>query len=183
MPSARFKLVVALMGALTVGTYAAEPFLVASGGEPRKPAPDFTLATIDGSTFSLSLQGNGTVVLLDFMATWCFPCRDQLATLAGLRLTFPAAMLTMVSIDEEYSIEPARVAEFRETYARTGGSAEAQSWYFAADTVGEHVGLKYGVNALPTVVLIDRAGGIARTWYGAVTGATLEIAIEAELRA
>ena len=183
MPSARFKLVVAVMSVLTVATYVAEPILVPNASAARSPAPDFSLATIDGSTFRLSDRPNGSLVLLDFMATWCFPCRQQLQDLREIRAEVPPAALMIVSIDEEYSIDSASVARFRAAYGGINGSMEGSRWYFAADTVEEHVGLKYGVTALPTVVLIDADGAVARTWFGSVSSATLVQAIAAELRA
>ncbi len=183
MPSTRFKFVVALMSALTVFTYLAEPVLIAHGAEPRKPAEAFSLATIDGGAFRLADRPNGSLVLLDFMATWCFPCREQLAELGAVRQSFPAAALAIVSVDEEYSLAAARVHDFRQTFANISGSVEPSGWYFAVDTVEEHVGLRYGVSALPTVVLIDGNGAVARTWFGAVSAASLKAAIDAEFRA
>ena len=183
MPSTRFKFVVALMSALTVGTYLAEPVLVVHGAEPRKAAEAFSLATIDGGVFHLADRQNGSLVLLDFMATWCFPCREQLADLSAVRQSFPPAALAIVSVDEEYSLAALRVQEFRQTFANISGSAEASRWYFAVDTVEEHVGLRYGVTALPTVVLIDGSGAVARAWFGAVSAAALKAAIDGELRA
>jgi thiol-disulfide isomerase/thioredoxin len=183
VPSPRFKFVVALMSVLTVATYVAEPVLVAHGAEPRKPAEAFSLATVDNGAFSLADRPSGSLVLLDFMATWCFPCREQLSDLAAVRQAFPAAALAIVSIDEEYGLAGARVMEFRHSFANVSGSLEAARWYFAVDSVEEHVGLRYGVTALPTVVLIDGTGAVARTWYGAVSAPSLQAAIDAEFGA
>jgi thiol-disulfide isomerase/thioredoxin len=180
MPSSRFKFVVALMSALTVSTYVAEPVLVAHVPEPRKEAAAFSLATVDGSTFRLADRPNGSLVLLDFMATWCFPCREQAAELVDLRQHYSPDDLAIVSVDEEYSIAAERVLEFRLAFANISASVEAFRWYFAVDTVEGHVGLRYGVTALPTVVLIDGDGRVARTWFGAVSAASLRVAIDAE---
>lgn len=181
MPSLRFKVVVAVMSALTVASFLLEPFVVAHGPPERPVAAEFSLPTIDNSTFSLSARPNGSLVLVDFMATWCYPCRLQLADLREVRVEVPRALLTIVSVDEEYSIAPAAVDEFRTTFGRVAGSQEESGWFFVVDTVEEHVGLKYGVTALPTLVLVDRDGRIARTWFGGVSSTALVAAIADEL--
>jgi thiol-disulfide isomerase/thioredoxin len=183
VPSARFKLVVAAMSALTVGVYLAEPFVIARGQEARPAAADFTIATVDGSTFSLTQRPNGSLAVIDFMATWCIPCRRQLLDLAELRAEFTPAELTIVSVDEEYGIDPQRIADFRLAFANIAESREGVGWYFAVDTVEAHVGLEYRITALPAVVLVDAAGRIAATWIGGVASSTLASAIAGELAA
>lgn len=183
MPSARFKLVVGVMSALTVAVYVGQPVLVGAAPAPRKAAEDFTLPTVDGSTFSLAAQPNGTFVVLDFMATWCFPCRQELKDLRDIRFEFSPDVLTIVSIDEEYGLDGGAVMNFRQAFGQVNSSAEGAEWYFAVDTVEQHVGIRYGVTALPTVVLIDGEGNVAKTWFGAVSSATLASAVRAELAA
>ncbi len=183
MPSHRFKVAVAVMSLLTVATYVAEPYVGAGTANFEKPASDFSLTTVDGSVFSLAQQGTATPVILDFMATWCIPCRQQLVELKALRAEYGPAEVVMISVDEEYGADPAAVRAFRLTYANISGSIESEGWYFALDTVEEHVGLAYGATALPTLVLIDRSGNIAKTWFGAVSAPVLRGAIEGLLAA
>ena len=181
MPSARFKGVVAAMCLLTIATFVAEPYLVSHAPAPRAAAPDFTLATIDGSVVKLSDRPPGSLALVEFMATWCFPCRQQIKDLSEVRSTFDKGEVAIISVDEEYSVAGERVAEFRSAFASISGSVEGAGWYFAVDTVEAHVGLQYGATGLPTVVLVDAEGHIAHTWFGSVSSTTLRSAISAEL--
>jgi thiol-disulfide isomerase/thioredoxin len=67
-----------------------------------RPAPNFTLPTLTGSQVSLA-QYRGRVVLVNFWATWCPPCRAEMPILMKLQQTFaPAGFEVLgVSVDEE----------------------------------------------------------------------------------
>ncbi len=58
----------------------------ADGAEPFS-APDFTLATVNGESFKLS-ESSGQVRLIDFWATWCAPCREEIPMLNELQATY-----------------------------------------------------------------------------------------------
>ena len=134
--------------------------------EARPLAPPFEVATVDGGSFALA-DHLGEVVLVDFMATWCIPCREQIPAFhaARERLGFVA-----VSIGVDPTEDDAALARFRD---------EVQAdWPFARDT--DALRVRYDAYALPKQVLVDREGRIAwETRPGQVIdGARLEREVE-----
>jgi len=111
-----------------------------------KPAPEFTLKDVDGHEVTLaSLRGK--TVLLNFWATWCEPCREEMPHLKTIYGEFRDKGLTMVSVDTNEAAEKARqyFADHNYSFVNLLGS-------------GSDVVPKYGANAIPRVVLIDKDG-------------------------
>lgn len=128
----------------------------------RPLAPPFEVVTVDGGRFALA-DHRGEVVLLDFMATWCIPCKEQIPAFHDVRarLDFVA-----VSLDVDPTEDDATLARFRD---------EVQAdWPFARDT--DALRIRYEAYTLPKQVLVDREGRIAwETRPGQVVdGARLE---------
>jgi peroxiredoxin len=71
---------------------------------PAKAAPDFTLPTADGQQVALG-QYRGKVVFLNFWATWCIPCREEMPALERLHQTYQGQDLAIISIDLKESAE------------------------------------------------------------------------------
>jgi peroxiredoxin len=128
-------------------------------GRDRHPAPDFELKDAEGKAVRLS-DYKGKVVLLDFWATNCGPCRTEIPWFIELERTrkdqgFEALG---VSLDEHgwTDVKP-YVAEMKMNYRVVMGD--------------ETVALQYGdVEAIPTTFLIDRQGRIAAVHVGVDTG-------------
>lgn len=121
-----------------------------------RPAADFQLTTIDGRTIKLSdLQGQ--VVLLNFWATWCPPCRAEMPDLEALyREQGPGHKFTVLAVDVEETAAEAQA------FAREYGLTFA----VAADSAGKVSNDIYGILALPTSFIIDRAGNVRYRWSG-----------------
>ncbi|MBL8743174.1 MAG: TlpA family protein disulfide reductase, partial [Myxococcales bacterium] len=69
----------------------------------NKLAPDFTLPTLDGGQVRLA-DYKGKTIVLNFWASWCAPCRDEMPSLARLALALEGRkdiVLLTVSVDEE----------------------------------------------------------------------------------
>jgi peroxiredoxin len=131
--------------------------------------PDFTLRQLDGPNLRLQEQ-RGRVVMVNFWATWCGPCRQELPHLDRLYRQYrPAGFVLLgVSIDDE----PAKAAAL----ARSLGLGFPV--LFDAD---KGVARQWDLGAMPSTVLIDRNGRVRHIHRGWRDG--LETVYEAQTRA
>ena len=124
------------------------------------PAPDFTLATLDGEEFTLSSL-RGTPVVLNFWATWCPPCRAELPELktASERYVGQVAVIGVNQAEAAAAVERS-APELGLTFP------------IPLDHSGS-VSRRYGVRSLPTTFFIDRDGIIRQIQNGPLTEAVL----------
>lgn len=133
-------------------------------------APEFELTTVEGEKVSLKSLA-GKVVLVDFWATWCPPCRASLPELKALTKKFPPDKFTIVSVSADDNDN-----EWR-TYIQSHGMTWRQ--YRDAD---RHVIKAFGVKAFPTYVLIDQAGFIRERVIGLETQQTVGARLKEPLK-
>ncbi len=102
---------------------------------------------------------HGQVVLINYWATWCGPCQEELPGLLGVARDYTPKGLAMVGISMDVGADAAtKVRQFADRFHLPYPVAfPAQNWF--SDP---------GVMALPTTVLLDRQGRIAKTYQGAV---------------
>ena len=113
-----------------------------------RPAPDFTLQTADGNTVTLG-DLRGQVVVLNFWATWCPPCRAEMPALQEVYDARRADGLMVLAIDQS---EPADlVSSFRDELSLTFPLL-LDPGYFVSD--------RYRIGLLPTTFFVDRGGVI-----------------------
>jgi len=112
-------------------------------------APLFTSALLDGSPFDLAESLGQKVIVLDFWATWCGPCRTALPTLSEVAGEFRdrGVLLYAVDLDET----PTEVKDFL-----TQSGLELT----VIMDQGGQIANKYRVDAIPQTVIIDRQGTI-----------------------
>src|SRR5215469_18018774 len=125
------------------------------GDKDRKAAPDFMLKDADGKTVHLS-DYKGKVVLLDFWATWCGPCKIEIPWFMEFeqQLKDKGFAVVGVSMDEDgWNVVKPYIQQYKVNYRILLGN----------DQVGEIYG---GVESLPTTFLIDRQGKIASVHIG-----------------
>ncbi len=139
-----------------------------SSQQPR-PAPDFTLSQLSGPPLKLS-DYRGKVVLLDFWATWCEPCRAEIPHFVELQDKYGSQGLQIigVSMDDSPDPVPAFYKQFKMNYPVVMGNAQ----------IGEEYG---GVLGLPIAFVIDRQGLIRAKHMGATDAAVFEREIVAQL--
>lgn len=114
--------------------------------EGKGPAPDFTLASKEGSNIRLQEQ-LGNVVLINFWASWCTPCREELPYLEALQQEYADLGFTIlaVNVDEEPSKADILLSDIAITFP------------VLYDT-NDQVSKLYDVQAMPTTVIVDRDG-------------------------
>ena len=117
-------------------------------------APDFTLKTLDGEEMRLS-KLKGKVVLLDFWATWCAPCREAIPHLINLRKTYQEKSVEVIGMN----VDKGDV----ETVRRFVKSMDIP---YPITLTSEEVSRNYGVTALPTTIIIDKEGRIRQKFLG-----------------
>ena len=118
-------------------------------------APDFTLPALDsGAAISLR-DHSGSVVLVNFWATWCKPCEEEMPSMERLyrRLEPEGFRMVAVSVDED----PAVVREFRERLAIT--------FPIALDPTKE-VSRLYQTTGFPESLLVDGDGVVIERYVG-----------------
>jgi len=120
-----------------------------------KTAPDFTLKDLDGNSVSLH-QYRGHVVLLDFWASWCPPCRASMPTLDNFAAEYRDKGLVMIGVSLDRSASAASSFLNDNDYHRL-----IALWGSASASQG--VARMYGVNAIPHTFVIDRDGIIRFT--------------------
>lgn len=119
-----------------------------------KPAPAFTLTGVKGSTISLA-KYKGKVVLLDFWATWCRPCRIEMPLVQKLYDEFKAKDLVVFGVN--LMEEPAQVKSF---LAENG-----IGFPILLDRDGK-VAARYKAEGIPTLVIIGKDGNVSSYFTG-----------------
>jgi cytochrome c biogenesis protein CcmG, thiol:disulfide interchange protein DsbE len=134
--------------------------------DKRKPMPRFSYPTLTGDKWSLE-EHRGRIVLVNFWATWCGPCREETPDLVRVydRYRARGVEIAGVSLDEDPArAAPPFVKQFRVSYPILVPPVESP--------------LAAAIQTLPTSFLVDTQGRIARTWIGAVSEKTLTSAID-----
>lgn len=145
--------------------------VAASDPQPAvgRPAPDFSLPTLDGGTFRLS-DHRGKPVVLNFWATWCGPCQRELPAIQQAAEHYDGVVV-FAAVDQ---------AETLETVQRF---AENMGLSIVVPMDGEQeVGETYKVLGLPTTYFIDDNGIIRSVWMGEMNSVTLAENIAGILR-
>jgi len=94
-------LIISLAGLLLAGVMAGALFTERNATPEKKAAPDFSLALLDGKQFQLS-DHKGKPVMINFFASWCLPCREEIPTLVKIQneYTPKGVIFLAVAIDD-----------------------------------------------------------------------------------
>ena len=138
------------------------------------PAANFTLASLDGQNTSLSSL-RGKVVVLDFWATWCPPCRRSLPHLQKMSADPELKNKGLVVLAINQQEEVSKIRPFLEQ--------EHYTFNVLRDTDGA-VSRAYNVEGIPTTVIIGRDGNVRNVFVGFADESVKQVddAVDAALR-
>ena len=136
--------ILALLGLLTMGLRSA-----GSGPEIGMPAPDFSLPLYNGGDLTLS-DLRGQVVVINFWASWCDPCRDEAPALERVWRDYKDRGVVFIGVDYVDVESSAReyLAEFDITYPN------------GLDK-GQRIARAYRIRGVPETFFVDKSGNIA----------------------
>ncbi len=140
---------------------------IANKSSANKAAPEWQLKDLDGKAVKLS-DFKGKVVILNFWATWCPPCRKEIPTFVSLQKQYGEKGLVIVgvSLDEKgpAAVKPF-VAKMGINYPVVMGDPKTAADYG-------------GIEVVPTTFVIDRNGKVAAELQGDAERATFEAEIK-----
>jgi cytochrome c-type biogenesis protein len=131
-----------------------------------EPAPDVEFQTLTGKPFRLN-KLRGQVVLLNFWATYCIPCREEIPALNSLQAELAGQGLKVVGASLDDSVDG--VNAYQKSVAK---------FEYEVLLGGDDAKVKFEQSVLPTTYLIDRQGRIRQKIIGARDRATWEAAVK-----
>ena len=117
-------------------------------------APDFKVRTTSGQQVSLESY-HGRVLVLDFFATWCHPCRDSIPHLVEMNKKYAKQGLSVLGMSADEDGE--RVVN---TFA------EKNRMTYPIALAGESTLVDFGVRSVPVMFVIDKKGRVAEVYRG-----------------
>ena len=124
------------------------PLAQAAAPAVGSAAPNFTLRSLNGGNLRLQEQ-RGQVVLINFWATWCGPCREEMPLLDKLHTKYKSLGFTLLGVNVDDNPEAAREV----------ATKLKLSFPVLLDT-DKQISKLYDLNSMPSTVLVDRDGRV-----------------------
>jgi thiol-disulfide isomerase/thioredoxin len=162
-------LIVVAVALVANGVWASQHLEALRPMKPGRPAPEFTLPRLDDASKTLSLSSlRGKVVLLDFWATWCGPCRQMIPLLDALYADWSPRGVELVGVNSDGSgTASEEIAAFLKSHP-------ARYPMVIDDGRANSI---YRVTALPQLVLIGRDGTVRQSFIGLVGRTEIDRAV------
>jgi thiol-disulfide isomerase/thioredoxin len=186
----KVAVILAIVIAVIIGTYFADKATRLSGNNRTaivtpasdtvdKPAPEVTLKDLDGKDVSLA-QYKGKVVLVNFWATWCDPCREEIPWLIDMQQKYGPKGFTVlgVAMDEEGKSVVAPFVEKEKFTVNGQPSLMSYPILLGNDAAADKFG---GLLGFPTSVLISRDGKQIKRITGIISQDEISKVIESQL--
>jgi cytochrome c biogenesis protein CcmG, thiol:disulfide interchange protein DsbE len=137
--------------------------------ESRKAMPALVMEKLDGGEWRME-DHRGKVVLINYWATWCGPCQMETPGLVSLARDLGPGGLAVVGVSMDTG-DRTKVRDFVERF-QVG---------YPVVFPGNMSQMEFGMEGLPTTILVDRNGRVAKTYVGAVRRTDFEADVNAVL--
>lgn len=162
LASAGLMLALAVVGLLLTQGDAINGLFSKPPSEKKEAAPDFTFVLLDGKTFHLG-DYKGKPVLINFFASWCLPCREEMPVLekTGQEYSQKGVIFLGIAIDDT----EAKMKDFVARYGVT--------FPVGLDKTST-IQKSFGIYGIPTTYFIDKQGVVSYSHSGSVTEELLQ---------
>jgi cytochrome c biogenesis protein CcmG/thiol:disulfide interchange protein DsbE len=148
-------LAIVIVAAAYLASRPPSPIVVGGSALIGQPAPDFALATLDGTRTVALADYRGRPVMVNFWASWCVPCRDEFPLLRAAREAHAADGLEVLGLVHDDG--PAAAQAFADSYLAT--------WPLLVDA-DDAAWNAYHAVAVPMTFYIDRDGVVRAVSFG-----------------